>query len=152
MDASRATSYRDAASDASRGRASVPARDDGPAVGAAADLADDPRIHLTLLIVGRRRDPELVEEAGLCRVVVLEQRVVRNRLAIRLDRLEHRAAHIPESARQRFADALTDLGQRVERPIGQLRALDALVQHLAGQAGADSEGTVLPGESNVLHD
>src|SRR5215470_1276100 len=132
MSASRATSYRDVASDAVRPPASVPARDDRPAVGAATDLADDPRIHLPLLIIGRRRDPELVEEAALGGVVVLEQRVVRNELAIRLDRLQDRAAHVAEAARQRFADVLADLGERVERPVRELSVLDSLMQHLAG--------------------
>src|SRR5262249_38708726 len=131
--------------------ASVPTRDDGPPVCAAADLADDPRIDLALLIVGRRRDPELVEEPALGGVVVLEQRVVRNELPVRLDRLQHRAAHVPEAARQRFADALADLGERVERSIRELSILDALMQHLAGQAGADGAGAGFRGHGNVLH-
>src|SRR5215470_15520435 len=98
MDASRATSYRDVATDALRvRRVSLPAGDDGPAVGAAADLADDPRIYLALLVVRRRRDPELVEQAALGGVVVLEERVVGDVVAIRLDRFKDRAAHVTEA-------------------------------------------------------
>src|SRR5215813_1194200 len=135
MDASRATSYGDVATVASRVRRfSVPAGDDGPAVGAAADLADDPRIHLALLVVRRRRDPELVEQAALDGVVVLEESVVGDVLAIRLDRFEDRAAHVTQAPRQGLAYALSDLGQRVKRTVGQLRILDALLEHLAGQA------------------
>src|SRR5215470_19311459 len=152
MDASRATSCRDVATDALRVRRfSFPAGDDGPAVGAAADLADDPRIDLALLVVRRRRDPELVEQAALGGVVVLEERVVRNELAIRFDRLQHGAAHVTEAPRQGLADTLSDLGKRVKRTIGELRVLDTLLEHLAGQAGADGAGAAFGGDDNILH-
>src|SRR6266850_5388997 len=117
MDASRATSYRGMLPGRRRAR-SVPARDHRPAIGAA-DLRDDPGIHLTLLVVRRRRDAELVEQAALDGVVVLEEGMVRDSFAIRLDGLQHRAAHVPEAARQDLAHALADLGQRVERTIGE---------------------------------
>src|SRR5919204_2712778 len=135
MDASRATSYRDprpttggVSRRTSRGsrpavpgrtykriRGSVPARDDRPAIRAAPDLADDPRIDLSLLVVGRGRDPELVEQAALDRIVVLQQRMIRNVLAIGFDGLQHGAANIAEAAWQCLAHALADLNQRVQR-------------------------------------
>src|SRR5207248_9648212 len=130
---------------------SVPARDDRPAIRAAPDLADDPRIDLTLLVIGRRGDPELVEQTALDRVVVLQQRVIRDVLAIGLDRLEHRAAHVAEAARQRLADPLTDHGQRVERTMGDLRVFDALVQHLTGEARANGADAAFGAAGDVLH-
>src|SRR5436190_21056397 len=113
MAASRATSYRGMLPGRRR-RRSVPARDHRPAIGAA-DLRNDPGIHLTLLVVRGRRDPELVEQAALDGVVVLEERMVRDSFAIRLDGLQHRAAHVAQAARQNLAYTLANLGQRVER-------------------------------------
>src|SRR5688500_1076169 len=74
----------------------VPARDDRPAIGAV-HLGDDPRIDLALLVVGRRRHPELREEAGARGVVELQQGLVGNGRSVALDGLERRPAHVADA-------------------------------------------------------
>ena len=70
-------------------------------------------------------------------IVVLHQRLVGDRGGVRLDGLQGRAPHVPQLARQRRAHVLPDLRERVQRAVAERGHLQALAQHLAGQAVAD---------------
>src|SRR5262249_26190511 len=120
---------------------SLPARDHD-AVFALPDLGDNPGIHLTLLDVPRAHHPELREKPGAPGVVVLEQSLVGNVLAIRLDGLADGDAPVADPSGQGVGDELADLTHRVQRTIGCPGDLHPLAEDLAGEGRAHDAGAL----------
>src|SRR5690242_17639483 len=111
-------------------------REHGPSL-RAVDLPQQPGIAGRPAIVRGRPDEEAREDAGLARLVVPQEDVLRHDGFGALDRRDRRPPHAAETKGQRMGDPAVNLIQRVEGPEDQRRRPQALLAKLARKPRPD---------------